>query len=85
VRQVRHTDLVPNVEHLRARLAAPAPLEQILNAVRLYISNLSYLLDAHVWGGEEGVLTPRRRFDGNSKLQQQEFRGILSTRLGKVL
>jgi hypothetical protein len=85
LRRVLHTDLVQNVEHLHARLAAPAPLEQILNAVRLYISSLSYLLDAHAWGGEEGVLTPRRRFDGNSKLQQQEFRGILSTRLGKVL
>jgi hypothetical protein len=31
------------------------------------------------------VLTPRRRFDGNSKLHQQEFLGMLSTRLDKVL
>jgi hypothetical protein len=85
VRQVRHTDLVPNVEHLRARLAAPAPLEPIFNAVRLYIPSPSYLLDPHARGGEEGVLTPRKRFDENSKLQQQELLGMLSTTLDKAL
>jgi hypothetical protein len=36
-------------------------------------------------GGEEGVLTPRKRFDENSKLQQQELLGMLSTRLDKGL
>jgi hypothetical protein len=53
VRQVRHTDLVPNVEHLHARFAAPAPLEPILSAVRLYISIPSYLSGCAClgWGG----------------------------------
>jgi hypothetical protein len=33
--------------------------------------------------GEEGVLTRRRWFDKNSKLQRQEFLGMLSARLDK--
>jgi hypothetical protein len=85
VRKVLYNDLVQNVEHLHARSAAPTPFEAILNAMRLYMSSPSYLLDAYAWGGEEGVLTPRRRFDENSKLQQQEFLGMSSTRLDKGL
>jgi hypothetical protein len=82
---VLYTGLVQNFEHLHARSAAPAPPEPILNAVCLYISSLKYLLDPHARSGEEGVLTPRRRFDENSKLQQQEFLAMLSTRLDKAL
>jgi hypothetical protein len=85
VRKVLHTDLVQNVEHLPTRSAAPAPSEPILNAVRLYISSPSYLLDPYAWGEEEGVLTRRRWFDKNSKLQRQEFLGMLSARLDKGL
>jgi hypothetical protein len=80
---VLHIDLTQNVEHLHARSAAPILFEAILDTVRLYISSPSYLLDPHALSGEEGVLTRRRWFDKNSKLQRQEFLGMLSARLDK--
>jgi hypothetical protein len=85
LRKVLHTDLVHNVEHFHARSAAPTPFEPILNAVHLYISSLTYLLNLYARSGEEGVLTPRKRFDENSKLQRQEFLGMLSARLDEEL
>jgi hypothetical protein len=85
VRKVLHTSLVQNVEHLHACSAAPIPSEPILNAVRSHILSLRYLLDAHALSGEEGVLTLRRRFDENSKLQQQEMLGTWSARLENAL
>jgi hypothetical protein len=47
--------------------------------------SLRYLLDPYARGGEKGVLTPRRRFDENSTLQQPESVRMLSARLDKGL
>jgi hypothetical protein len=48
---------------------------------------LKYLLDPHARSGEDGVpvLTPKRRFDENPKLQQQELLGIMRPRLDEGL
>jgi hypothetical protein len=83
VRKVQCNDLVKDVEHLHGRSAAFVPTRPILIVVRLYNSSLSYLLDSYASGVEECVLTPRRWFDENPKLQQQEFLGVLSERLDK--
>jgi hypothetical protein len=76
--------LVHIIEHLRARSAVQVPPEPIFDSVRLYISSLRYLLDLYAMSGKEGMLTPRRRFDENSKLHQ-EFLGVLNAKLDEGL